>query len=54
MEFEKPIMNISMFEKENVVTNGSGNPSTGTNMDNAIADAEQYAAGNAVAVKVEF
>ena len=57
MKFEKPIMNISMFEIENVVTeSGSVNPpQVEKNIDNAIADAAGKAAGkNAVAVTVTF
>lgn len=58
MKFENPIMNISMFEMENVVTEASGGinpPPTGKNIDNAIADAAKNAeTGNAVAVTVTF
>lgn len=59
MKFEKPIMNISMFEMENVVTEASGGinppPAGETNIGNAIADATKNAeTGNAVAVTVTF
>lgn len=51
MKFETPIMNISMFEMENVATTASS-----TNFDTAIDQAEgkAAAAANAVAITVAF
>lgn len=44
MKFENPIMNISMFEVENVVTTASGEDPTGTKtVDQAIQESKQYA-----------
>ena len=57
MKFEKPIMNISMFEMENIVTvsNGDTKPVIGrTNIGDAVNAAKSNATGNAVAVTVTF
>ena len=49
MKFEKPIINISMFAMENVVTDTSA---VTTNLDNANAAAAELAAGKEKAVMI--
>lgn len=56
MKFEKPIMNIAMFEMESVATQASGGVTPGlTNLNSAEQDAANNVSGvNGKAVKFEF
>ena len=49
MKFENPIMNISMFELENVVTTSGGGGTPGTELQTAAAKAQTALENKSVA-----
>ncbi|MBQ3428119.1 MAG: hypothetical protein IJH37_13415 [Clostridia bacterium] len=48
MKFENPIMNISMFEVENVVTVSGDDPTGTKTIDEAVQESSQYVEGNTI------
>lgn len=50
MKFENPIMNISMFEVENVVTQASGPAPVEQTAEDKAKQSELYVEGNTISV----